>query len=338
MKTSDFSFDLPERLIAQSPSDQRGADRLFVLRRRDGRRTHVSMSVLPDFVPDGAVMVFNDSRVRKARVFGQADTGARVEFLFTRRTGHSEWEAMCGKLRKQTVGKKYSFPEGIEAEIVAEGADVRILRLSRDFDEAWFERNGHVPLPPYIKRADGTPDAERYQTVYARDHGSVAAPTAGLHFTDALLGALDARGVRRVFITLHVGMGTFMPVRSERVEDHRMHTERFSIPTETAREIETAKREGRPVIAIGTTSVRTMESAWEGDGFAMTEGETDIFITPGYRFKVVDGLFTNFHTPESTLLMLASAFAGREFILSAYDEAVRENYRFFSYGDAMLIL
>ncbi len=338
MKTSDFSFDLPEDLIAQKPSGRRGDDRLFVLDRAAGTRVHATMAKLADFVPEGALMVFNDSRVRKARIPAQADTGARVEFLFTRRTGDREWEAMCQKLKKQVVGKRYLFPDGIEGEIIALGDDVRTLRLSADPDEAWFERNGHVPLPPYIKRDDEAPDAERYQTVYARDHGSVAAPTAGLHFTDAVFASLDARGVERVFVTLHVGMGTFLPVRTENVADHRMHFERYTISENTSREIEAAKRDGRPVVAVGTTSVRTLESAWSGDGFRNLEGDTDIFITPGYRFKVVDKLFTNFHTPESTLLMLVSAFAGRELILSAYAEAVRERYRFFSYGDAMLIL
>jgi S-adenosylmethionine:tRNA ribosyltransferase-isomerase len=339
-------------LIAQNPPERRGESRLFVLDRVTGERKHAMVRELADFVTPGSLMVFNDSRVRKARIYGEAeDTGARVEFLLLRRRGSDGWEAATTKLKRQRPGRRYRFPEGVEAEIVgdpsaAEGT--RLLRFEPAIGEDYLERVGHVPLPPYIKRGDAPADEERYQTVYAREVGSAACPTAGLHFTDELLAALDARGVERASVTLHVGLGTFLPVRSENIEDHAMHEEEYTVPEETVRAVAAAKAEGRPVLAVGTTSLRTLESAWmaadptrdgplDAGGLRPGPGSTRIFIYPGYRFKVVDRLFTNFHTPRSTLLMLVSAFAGRERILAAYEEAVRMRYRFFSYGDAMLI-
>jgi len=297
---------------------------------------------LPGWIEPGSLMVFNDSRVRKARLYGQAlDTGARVEFLLLRRRAPDEWEAAATKLKRQRPGRRYAFPEGVEAEVlpdpVGAGADTRRLRFEPPIDEAYLERVGHVPLPPYIKRDDRPADEERYQTVYSRAVGSAACPTAGLHFTEELLAALDGRGVERATLTLHVGMGTFLPVRSENVEDHAMHEEEYTVSEAAAAAVMRAKAEGRPVIAVGTTSLRTLESAWGVEGLAAGSGSTRIFIYPGYRFKAVDRLFTNFHTPRSTLLMLVSAFAGRERVLEAYAEAVRGRYRFFSYGDAMLI-
>jgi len=358
VRTDDFSFELPEELIAQYPPERRGQSRLLVLDRATGARAHAMVRDLADYVEPGTLMVFNDSRVRKARLYGEAeDTGARVEFLLLKRRGAAEWEAAATKLKRQRPGRRYRFPEGVEAEIVAEatgaegaagergaeGADTRVLCFEPPIDEAYLERVGHVPLPPYIKRDDGAADEERYQTVYSRAVGSAACPTAGLHFTEDILASLDARGIERRNVTLHVGLGTFLPVRSENIEDHSMHEEEFTVPKETADAVMEAKAEGRPVLAVGTTSLRTLESAWrdaDGDreaGLQEGPGSTRIFIYPGYRFRAVDRLFTNFHTPRSTLLMLVSAFAGRERILEAYAEAVRLRYRFFSYGDAMLI-
>jgi len=338
METTDFSFELPPELIAQHPPAERGKSRLLVLNRKTGHREHRMVADLPDLVPEGALMVFNDSRVRKARLFARSlDTGAEVEFLLTRFLGGSRWESMVKRAKRRRAGSRYQFPDGTILEIEAEEGELRIVSFNRPIDDAWLDQYGHIPLPPYIKRDDEAEDSERYQTVYARNTGSSAAPTAGLHFTDEILSRLDRRGIERVFITLHVGLGTFMPVRTRRIRDHVMHEESYSISEETAAAVEGAKREKRPVLAVGTTSVRTLESAWDGEHLRRGSDSTSIFIYPPYHFKVVDQLFTNFHTPESTLLMLVSAFAGRELILESYAEAVRERYRFFSYGDAMYI-
>lgn len=365
MKTDDFSYDLPEELIAQFPPERRGESRLLVLDRGSGRLTHGSVRDIADFVEPGTLMVFNDTKVRKARIYGEAkDTGAKVEFLLLRNLGEGLWEASCTKMKRQRPGRRYAFPGGIEGEIGGAPAAVtppagagaspggggtesreesRLVRFEPPIDEAWLEAHGHIPLPPYIKREDAPSDADRYQTMFASVTGSAAAPTAGLHFTEAILESLRGRGVETARITLHVGLGTFLPVRTEAIEEHRMHVEEYSVSPETAAAVNRAKAEGRPVLAVGTTSIRTLESAYreaEGGipaGLRAGSGATGIFIYPGYRFKVVDRVFTNFHTPKSTLLMLVSAFAGRERILEAYAEAVRERYRFFSYGDAMLI-
>ncbi len=337
MLTTDFSFNLPEELIAQHPASERGSSRLLVLDRQSGEVSHSSVRELISYVPAGTVMVFNDSRVRRARLFATTAGGGKVEVLLLRREGDLLWAALTTRMAKLVPGKRVTLPEGLDAEVIESRPDERLFRFSREIDDDYLERNGHLPLPPYIRRADVPADAERYQTVYAREHGSAAAPTAGLHFTPELLDALRAAGVDIHFVTLHVGLGTFLPVRAESIEDHRMHFEEYTVPEETANAVNTAKRDGRPVLAVGTTSVRTLESAWTSDGLQSGPGATNIFIYPGYPFKVVDAMFTNFHTPESTLLMLVSAFAGREHILAAYKEAVRERYRFFSYGDAMLI-
>jgi S-adenosylmethionine:tRNA ribosyltransferase-isomerase len=344
VKTEDFSFELPEELIAQVPPERRGESRLLVLDRADGSRIHASLGDIPSFVEPGSLMIFNDSRVRKARLFGTAlDSAGEAEFLLLRRLDAAEWEAATTKLRRQRPGRRYVFPEGVIAEIrgPSESGDTRILRFEPPIDETYLERNGHIPLPPYIRRGDGPSDAERYQTIFAKTIGSAASPTAGLHFTEAIMGALEERGISVATVTLHVGLGTFLPVRAERVEEHAMHEEEYEVPASTAAAVDAAKADGRPVVAVGTTSLRTLESAWAGEGagggLAPGPGRTRIFIYPGYRFKVATGLFTNFHTPRSTLLMLVSAFAGRERVLSAYAEAVRMRYRFFSYGDAMLI-
>jgi S-adenosylmethionine:tRNA ribosyltransferase-isomerase len=293
---------------------------------------------LPELLAPGTLLVFNNSKVRKARLYGVSpETGAAVEFLLLKKLDDRRWLSLVQRSRRRRPGSRYLFPGGTEGEITGTEDELRILRFDRPLDEAWFDRYGHIPLPPYIRRQDTREDGDRYQTVYAEKPGSAAAPTAGLHFTRDLMAELGRRGIETAFITLHVGLGTFLPVRTETVEDHRMHEESFSIDEEAARKIETAKAQNRNIIAVGTTSVRTLESAWTEGGLRRGAGSTSIFIYPGYAFKVVDGLFTNFHTPESTLLMLVSAFAGREYILESYREAAARGYRFFSYGDAMLI-
>lgn len=350
MLTNDFYFDLPEELIAQKPCPERGGDRLLTLDRKTGEYADHLFHEIPSLIESGTLMVFNDSRVRRARIYATVDSsGNRAEFLLvglrtlTGKAPGTVWKVMARNAKRQKPGRTYTFDDGTRAEILPEpeldSTEFRLLEFSRPIDDAWLERFGHLPLPPYIKRGDELADAERYQTVYSKNTGSVAAPTAGLHFTDGILSALDARGIERATVTLHVGLGTFLPVRSERVEDHAMHEESYSVPEETARKVALAKREGRPVLAVGTTSIRTLESAWDPESGALRTGEssTSIFIYPGYRFNVVDEVFTNFHTPESTLLMLVSAFAGKDNIFAAYRHAIDERYRFFSYGDAMLI-
>ena len=338
MKTTDFRFDLPEELVAQEPPARRGESRLMVLDRSGSAVVHAEIRDLASFIPPGAVMVFNDSRVRRARLFAATETGGKVELLLLRPEGDGRWAALTTRMAKQTVGRQLLLPEGVVATVVEERPDERVVSFSVEPDDAYLERNGHLPLPPYIRRADTVYDAERYQTVYAREHGSAAAPTAGLHFTPEILDGLRYEGVDLRFVTLHVGLGTFMPVREATVERHRMHEESYEVPADTARAVNAARADGRPVIAVGTTSVRTLESAWTDGELKAGRGDTDIFIYPGYGFQVVDGMLTNFHTPESTLLMLVSAFAGRERILDAYRQAAEARYRFFSYGDAMLIL
>lgn len=340
METTDFSFELPEELIAQFPAAERGADRLLVLDRATGARAHRMIADLPSLVEPGTLLVFNDSKVRKARVYGTPmgqDGAGEVEFLLLDRLGAGRWRAMVKRAKRQKVGRRYAFPAGVEAEIEAEDEEFRLVRFDRDLGDDWLDEYGHIPLPPYIRREDAPADSSRYQTIYARAVGSAAAPTAGLHFTPAIMDGLRAAGAEIAYVTLHVGLGTFLPVRAEKIEDHRMHEEAYTIGEETAAAVERAKRDGRPVLAVGTTSVRTLESAWKDGRLERGSGRTSIFIYPGYRFKVVDRLFTNFHTPSSTLLMLVSAFAGRDLILESYLEAVAERYRFFSYGDAMYI-
>jgi len=337
VKTSQFSFDLPESQIAQDPPADRESARLLVLDRSSGTRRHASVRELDGFLEPGTVVVINDTRVRKARVFGQRASGASTEFLLLERRAPDLWEALAGRAGRLRPGAAFTFPEGVSAVLESAEDERRLLRFSPPIDEAWLERNGHVPLPPYIRRPDQSADEERYQTVYARSVGSAAAPTAGLHFTPRLMEAVQARGARICRVTLHVGLGTFQPIRTEDIEDHQMHEEAYSVPAETRVAVEAAAREGRPVLAVGTTVVRTLESAWTGGGLQEGEGRTRIYITPGYRFKVVRQMLTNFHTPGSTLLVLVGAFAGLELVLETYREAVRMGYRFFSYGDAMLI-
>jgi S-adenosylmethionine:tRNA ribosyltransferase-isomerase len=360
VKTSSFSFDLPQDSIAQHPTSERGGSRLMVLDRTSGRITHGRIDRLPQYVERGTVMVVNKSRVIKARLYGTASqTGGRVEFVLLVELGPGLWRTLAGKARKQVSGKKFEFPENVTAEVVDEsklpesafpedgrdhrgraaGQAFRYLRFSPPIDLGYLDRHGHVPLPPYISREDTRFDAERYQTVYAEEPGSAAAPTAGLHLTEELLDVLQRSGIILSKITLHVGAGTFLPIRTEEVEQHTMHEERYDIPARSAGQINTALQEGRSILAVGTTVVRALESAYDDDirGVAAGTRLTSLFIYPGYRFKVVSQLLTNFHTPRSSLLVLVAAFAGWKRILDTYNLAVREGYRFFSYGDAMLI-
>ncbi|MDR1957104.1 MAG: tRNA preQ1(34) S-adenosylmethionine ribosyltransferase-isomerase QueA [Treponema sp.] len=342
MKRTDFSFELPQQLIAQFPPEERGSSRLMVLDRRTGRVKHQRVADLAALLEPGSLLVFNNTKVRKARIRGNAKaSGAPVEFLLLKPLPHQDdrtWLAMAQRSKRRPVGSRYVFEEGREGEITGKEGAYQMLQFDRPVDESWLDRYGHIPLPPYIKRGDMPLDGERYQTVYAKPLGSTAAPTAGLHFTQELLDTLSRQGIGCAFITLHVGLGTFLPVRTEHIEDHPMHKERFSIDAPTAHQITQAKAEGRRIIAVGTTSVRTLESAWKHGGIEPGEGATALFIYPGYTFQVADALFTNFHTPESTLLMLVCAFAGRERILAAYQAAIQAEYRFYSYGDAMLIV
>ena len=356
MLTKDFYFDLPPELVAQHPPQVRGQDRLMLLDRATGQVAHHQMADLPSLIPSNALMVFNNSKVRRSRVYGIKDTTGRpTEFLFLQPVEPPAaaslpagaccfWKTMVKNAKKQKSGHQYQFADGTVATIVENpsdtGTEFRTLAFPLPITEDWFEANGHIPLPPYIRREDTAEDSQRYQNVYATETGSAACPTAGLHFTTEMLDTLDKAGIQKAWVTLHVGLGTFLPVRAERLEDHAMHYETYSVSPQTAQAVNEAKAEGRPILAVGTTSVRTLESAWNQEAQQLESGtkSTNIFIYPGYQFKVVDKLFTNFHTPESTLLMLVSAFAGKERIMAAYQQAVEQRYRFFSYGDAMLIL
>lgn len=345
MLLTDFNFNLPEELIAQHPSGVRGQDKLMLLNRQTGAVEHHQMADLPDLILPGTLMIFNNSKVRRARCYGiKETTGREQEFMFLNqidRDGHV-WNTMVKGAKKQKPGMRYSFPDGSIGTIIDHpgnaGTEFRAMHFDFVITEEWFERNGHIPLPPYIKRDDTDEDSERYQNVYAQETGSAACPTAGLHFTEEMLARLTEKGIDREFVTLHVGLGTFLPVREEQIEDHKMHEEVFTVPQITADKINQAKKEGHPILAVGTTSVRTLESASDENGIVKAgTSSTRIFMYPGYKFKVVNQMFTNFHTPESTLIMLVSAFAGRENILSAYEKAVENRYRFFSYGDCMFI-
>lgn len=339
MKTRDFFYNLPERLIAQKPPRQRGSTRLLVMNRTLPGVRHANIEQLPGLLDPGTLMVINDTRVRKARLFGTArGSGGRVEFLLLEETAPGCWKTLASKAKKQRPGKRFIFPEDREAVVTAAEGMFRTLEFLPPIDEAYLERCGHIPLPPYIHRGDDTEDAERYQTVYARHIGSAAAPTAGLHLTAGMLAALRSGGIQVATVTLHVGVGTFLPIRSRTLEGHSMHSEKYTVPTATAALVNRAVREGRRVLAVGTTVVRTLEAAAAESGLRAGPGETDIFIRPGCHFRIVSGLLTNFHLPESTLLVLVCAFAGRERVLDAYREAIGREYSFFSYGDAMLIL
>ena len=341
MKTSDFYYDLPEELIAQDPLEDRTASRLLVLNRETGAIEHKIFSDVIDYLNEGDCLVINNTRVIPARLIGEKeDTGGKVEVLLLKRRANDVWETLVKPGKKLRPGARVTFGDGrLKAEIleIAEEGN----RLVRFYYEGIFEEIldslGEMPLPPYITHK--LEDKEMYQTVYAKYDGSAAAPTAGLHFTKELLNKIEEKGIKIASITLHVGLGTFRPVKVDDVNNHHMHTEWYEVNAEAADIINETKRNGGRVICVGTTSCRTIESVAGENGYMKAKtGETDIFIYPGYKFKVMDGLITNFHLPESTLVMLVSAFAGKENVLAAYETAVKERYRFFSFGDAMLLI
>ena len=340
MNTSDFYYELPQELIAQTPPADRAASRLLLYDRSARSITDGVFSDVASHLHPGDVLVRNTTRVIPARLIGvREDTGGHMEFLLLRRAESDRWECLARPARRARPGQEYRVGDGLRVRVLgdtgAEGGKLVELQYDGILEEV-LDRVGQTPLPPYI--TERLEDPERYQTVYARERGSAAAPTAGLHFTQALLDRLRAQGVRIVDVLLHVGLGTFRPVSAERVEDHHMHAEYCEVTPEAARAINEARAAGGRVVAVGTTSVRTLESAAAPDGLVQPfAGQTSIFITPGYAFRAVDALITNFHLPESTLLMLVSAFAGREEMLRVYRHAVQQRYRFFSFGDAMLI-
>jgi len=336
LSRADFHFDLPPELIAQRPAAERGASRLLVLEGASGVLRDAMFADLPTLLAPGDLLVMNDTRVLPARVFGRKPTGGAVELLLERVLGPRRFLAHARSSKGFRPGQCVELPGTARAVAAGRRGDLVEFELDREV-AAYFEVHGAMPLPPYIERAETALDRERYQTVFARSPGAVAAPTAGLHFDAAMFEALRARGVATTTLTLHVGAGTFQPVRADDVAQHRMHAEAVDVPRTVVDEVAAARRRGGRVVAVGTTVVRALESAARSGTLQPLTGETDIFILPGFGFRVVDALLTNFHLPESTLLMLVSAFAGRERVLAAYAHAVRERYRFFSYGDAMFI-
>ena len=340
MKKSDFYYDLPEELIAQTPLEKRDSSRMLVLNKESGDVSHSTFHNIIDMLNPGDLLVMNNSRVLPARIFGtRTDTGSSVEFLLLKQLGNNTWETLVKPGKKAKIGTSFDFSgvmKGYVDDIGKEG--VRVIRFeSEESIYTALDKIGQMPLPPYIKET--LSDKERYQTVYSDPIGSAAAPTAGLHFTDELLTELHDKGVNTAYVTLHVGLGTFRPVKEDDVTDHIMHSEFYVLPDETVELIKKTKANGGRVIAVGTTTTRTLESVARDKGeLVACDGSTDIFIYPPYEFKVLDGLITNFHLPESTLIMLVSAFAGYDNTMNAYKQAVSERYRFFSFGDSMLIL
>jgi S-adenosylmethionine:tRNA ribosyltransferase-isomerase len=337
MHRQDFHFDLPPELIAQHPAAERGGSRLLLLDGADGTRRDLQFRDLPGLLRRGDLLVFNDTRVIPARLFGRKESGGQVEVLVERLIGECHVLAHVRASKSPKPGSWLTLEEALEVEMVARAGDLFELRFPGPA-LALLKQYGRMPLPPYIERDAADQDGERYQTVYARREGAVAAPTAGLHFDDAMLAQLAAQGIECAFITLHVGAGTFQPVRVDDIRAHVMHHEYLEVSAETCAAIAATRARGGRVVAVGTTVVRSLESAARGGALEPFAGETDIFIYPGYEFRVVDALLTNFHLPESTLLMLVSAFAGYENVMAAYRHAVAERYRFFSYGDAMFVL
>lgn len=341
MKTSDFYYDLPEGLIAQTPIEPRDHSRLLVMNKVSGEIEHKHFYDILDYLNEGDCLIVNDSRVLPARIFGTKDeTGANVEFLLLKQIENNKWETLCKPGKKAKIGTKFNFGDGIMTgtvvDITEEGNRIVEFQCEDNF-YATLDKIGQMPLPPYI--TEKLQDKERYQTVYSNELGSAAAPTAGLHFTKELMKKIEDKGIKIGYVTLHVGLGTFRPVKVDDVNNHKMHSEHYEVPKDTAMLIKETKEKGGRVIAVGTTSCRTLESvASEHGEVKACEGWTDIFIYPGYKFKVLDGLITNFHLPESTLIMLVSAFAGYENVMNTYKVAVEEKYRFFSFGDAMLII
>lgn len=341
MRKEDFNFDLPEELIAQDPLEDRSSSRLLVMDKETGKTEHHVFREIIDYLETGDCLVINDTKVIPARLIGsKIGTDAKIEVLLLKRKENDVWETLVKPGKKAKIGTRISFGDGLlvgeVVDIVEEGNRLIHFEYEGIFEEI-LDRLGQMPLPPYITHQ--LEDKNRYQTVYAKHSGSAAAPTAGLHFTPELLKKIEEKGVQIARVTLHVGLGTFRPVKVDNILEHHMHSEFYQIEEEAAEKINTAKANGKRVIAVGTTSCRTIESAAKEDGtIAPVSGWTDIFIYPGYQFKVLDCLITNFHLPESTLVMLVSALAGREHVLNAYEEAIKERYRFFSFGDAMMIL
>ena len=339
MKVSDFDYELPEELIAQTPIEKRDESRLMVLDRKKQTIEHRKFKDIIEYLKPGDVLVRNNTKVIPARIYGKKETGANVEFLLLHNIEGDIWECIVRPGNKLHIGTKVIFGDGLlKAEIldIMEGGTRKVKFYYNGIFNEILDKIGLMPLPPYIH--EELKEKDRYQTVYAKYEGSAAAPTAGLHFTEELFEALRKKGVEVANVTLHVGIGTFRPVKEETVEEHKMHTEHFYIKKEDVEKINNAKKEGRRVIAVGTTSCRVLESIADEQGFVKeTEEDTGIFIYPGYKFKCIDGLITNFHLPQSTLLMLVSALAGKDYIMKAYKEAVKERYRFFSFGDAMII-
>lgn len=340
MKTSDFYYDLPKELIAQTPVEPRDSSRLLILGRNNGEIEHKHFYDIIEYLHEGDLLVVNDSRVLPARIFGiKEETGARVEFLLLKQISGNKWETLCKPGKKAKEGTKFTFGDGLLKATVVEVKDDGNRVVDFECDENFFaalDKIGQMPLPPYI--TEELKDKERYQTVYSHELGSAAAPTAGLHFTKELMDRIREKGINIANVTLHVGLGTFRPVKVDDVTNHKMHSEHYEVSEETAKLIKQTKENGGRVIAVGTTSCRTLESvATQYGEIIACDGFTDIFIYPGYKFKVLDGLITNFHLPESTLIMLVSAFAGFDNVMNAYKNAVDEKYRFFSFGDAMFI-
>lgn len=341
MKTSDFYFDLPEELIAQVPLEKRDKSRLMVLNKENGEIHHKSFTDILDYLKQGDCLVLNDTRVIPARLFGTKDTGANVEFLLLKRIDKDKWQTLVKPGKRAKIGSKFFF--GNNNELTGEIVDLaeegtRIIEFTYEgiFEEV-LDKLGNMPLPPYI--TETLEDRERYQTVYSKNRGSAAAPTAGLHFTEELLHKIQEKGVKIAYVTLHVGLGTFRPVKVDSILEHKMHSEFYMVSKEAAELINATKLNGGRIISVGTTATRTLETVGNNDGMIHEgNGWTDIFIYPGYKFKVIDGLLTNFHLPESTLIMLVSSLSSRENVLNAYNEAVKERYRFFSFGDAMLVI
>ena len=339
MKLTDFNYELPEKLIAQTPIEKRDESRLMVLDRKNQTIEHKIFKDIIDYLEPGDCLVRNNTKVLPARLYGQKETGAKVEFLLLNQIEGDIWECIVRPGNKLHIGTKVIFKDGLlKAEIleIMPGGTRKVQFHYKGIFNEILDQIGLMPLPPYIH--EELKENDRYQTVYAKYNGSAAAPTAGLHFTDELLKKIEEKGVKIANVTLHVGIGTFRPVKVENIEEHEMHSEHFYIKQEDVDKINETKKQGKRVIAVGTTSCRVLETIAKEDGTVeVTEGDTKIFIYPGYQFKCLDGLITNFHLPESTLLMLVSALAGREYILKAYNEAVKEEYKFFSFGDAMFI-
>lgn len=341
MKTSDFFYELPDELIAQTPVEPRNSSRLMILHKDSGNTEHRIFSDLIDYLNEGDCLIMNDTRVIPARIYGvKENTGAVVEFLLLEQKENDIWECLCKPGKRAKTGTLFSFGEGLlKGEVLGinEEEGSRFVRFSCDENIfSVLDEIGSMPLPPYIK--EKLTDKERYQTVYSRERGSAAAPTAGLHFTPEMLNEIRSRGIKTGFVTLHVGLGTFRPIKVDDVAKHHMHTEHFILPQETADLINETKKNGKRVIAVGTTTCRTLETVARNGEISAAEGNTSIFIYPGFEFRCIDALVTNFHLPESTLIMLVSAFAGFDNVMNAYRTAVDEKYRFFSFGDAMLII